>query len=1037
MIVDPHRDSYTTLRAPLMIANFLRQRRKRRERRDRVGRTNSSHLRTLTPLEPRLLLAADLGVATPIIIRAAGQTGQENVSLKLDGQEVARWTNVGGDANERQFETLTYVAPAGREFNTVEVAFTNDLFQPGVIDRNLFVDQIQIGDDVLQTESPGVRSSGTWQDGIGFVPGFYQTETLHGNGEFQYQRPTTTIIVDAAGQTGSEAMSLLVDGQTVGRWENIGGDINSRNFQIFEAEVNGIISADRVRVAFTNDLFVPGVTDRNLVVDQIRIDNVSYQSEAATTYSTGTWNPLNNAAVPGRFQSEYLQSNGFFAFDISDTIVPVSPGEGVGSSLTVRGKGDTGLESFDVWVDLDFIGSFDVGTSYQSFNIQLDRFVAADQIRIEYNTDDRGFANGVDANLSIDWIEVDGQRFETEADSTYSSGTGFLAGNVLFGFGNGETLFVNGFFQYQAFAINSDSFSIAEDSPFVPLAVFSNDINADGYFGNVFLTSDPVNGDVFISNNELWYRPDAEFVGTESFTYNIASVSGSQLLVPATITITVNESFQQPQSQINPAVARELTPSGRALVVEKWAKLPLGENGRQPRMNSMTTWGDRIFIVTDGSVEGEGRIYEIIPDGNAASAELFFDAGTAITNASGLSIDNSSPLNGLRSLAFHPEFASNGKLYTSFTGQRPADPSSFVYLSDPVNPVPVESVLVEWTFDFANGQVDPSSYREVFRVGMRNSEHSIRDLRFNPYANLGDEDYGLLYIGHGDGSEQSAVSGDGQDNDALGKILRVDPLASGGRSYTTPSSNPFVNDPSMIDESFAIGFRNPHNLSFAVDANGTAQLIVAEIGRDNVEEINIVTKGANYGWADREGVFVHERDQFAINGNISNLPSDDAINEFTYPVTFFGHQGGPGETFVGQAIAGGMVIQNGSSELDDQIVFVEFGTDARAYHVDFSDALSQVTSLDADDPQRDDPNDLTWLTPQELVILFDHDNDDSTTPLIRDSLKDVLDDEPDFEQVPSAGSLRADLRLGQGPDGELYVMNKRNGWLYRVSNTVV
>lgn len=1022
-----------------MIASFFRRRRRRQRQRrnNRIRKNNLSPFQSPVPLEPRLMLAADLGVAMPITIRAAGQTGQENLVVKLDGQQVAQWTSVGGDAGNRQFETLTYVVPDGREFDTVEVAFTNDLFQPGVIDRNLFIDQIQIGDDVLQTESPAVRSTGTWQDGIGFAPGFYQTETLHGNGEFQFLRPTTTITIDAAGQTGGESMSLLVDGQTVGRWENIGGDINSRDFQSFETEVNGIISADRVRVAFTNDLFQPGVIDRNLIVDQIRIGDVSYQSEAATTFSTGTWNPLNNAAVPGRFQSEYLHSNGFFAFDISDSITAVPPGEDVGSSLTVRGKGDTGLESFDVWVDLDFIGSFDVETTYQGFDIQLDRFVSADQVRIEYNTDDRGFASGVDVNLSIDWIEIDGQRFETEDNSTYSSGTGFVAGDVQYGFGHGDTLYTNGFFQYQAFVLNQDSFSIAEDSPFVPLAVFANDSSADGYVGAVVLSSGPSNGTVLIVDNELLYRPDADFVGVDSLTYNVASNSGSQQSTPATITVTVNESHQQPQSLINPAVASELTPSGRALVVEKWAKLPFGENGRQPRMNSMTTLGDRIFVVTDGSVEGEGRIYEIVPDGNAASAQLFFDTGTAITNASGLSIDNSSPLNGLRSLAFHPEFASNGKFYTSFTGQRPEDPSSFVYLSDPDNPVSVESVLVEWTFDFANGQVDPSSYREVFRVGMSNSEHSIRDLRFNPYASPGDEDYGLLYIGHGDGSEQSAVSGDGQDNDALGKILRVNPLASGDLSYATPSSNPFVDDPSMIDEAFAIGFRNPHNLSFALDANGTAQLVVAEIGRDNVEEINVVTKGANYGWADREGVFVHERDQFAINGNISNLPADDAINDFTYPVTLLGHGGGPGDTFVGQAIAGGMVIQNGSSELDDQIIFVEFGTDGRAYHVDFSDALSQVTSFDAADPQRDQPSDLSWLTPQELVILFDHDNDDSTTPLIRDSLKDVLDDESDFEQIPSAGKLRADLRLGQGPDGELYVMNKRNGWLYRVSNTVV
>jgi hypothetical protein len=50
-------------------------------------------------------------------------------------------------------------------------------------------------------------------------------------------------------------------------------------------------------------------------------------------------------------------------------------------------------------------------------------------------------------------------------------------------------------------------------------------------------------------------------------------------------------------------------------------------------------------------------------------------------------------------------------------------------------------------------------------------------------------------------------------------------------------------------------------------------------------------------------------------------------------------------------------------------------------------------------------------------------------------LKDVLDDEPDFEEIISAGKSRADLRLGQGPSGELYLLNKRNGWIYLATNT--
>ena len=239
----------------------------------------------------------------------------------------------------------------------------------------------------------------------------------------------------------------------------------------------------------------------------------------------------------------------------------------------------------------------------------------------------------------------------------------------------------------------------------------------------------------------------------------------------------------------------------------------------------------------------------------------------------------------------------------------------------------------------------------------------------------------------------------------------------------------------MIDEVFAIGFRNPHNLTFAVDASGTPRLIVTEIGRDNIEEINVVSAGKSYGWGDREGVFVHRPQSGTING-LDNLPENEVENGYTFPNVIWGHEGVVGESFVGQAVAGGHVIQNGSSELNNQFIFLEFATDGRAYHVDFEDMLAQTTELDATDPDRNSPDALTWVTPQELTILFDHDNDPSTTPLVRSSLKDVLDDEPNFQTIFSAGKVRADLRLGQGPNGELYILNKRNGWVYVATNTL-
>ena len=80
----------------------------------------------------------------------------------------------------------------------------------------------------------------------------------------------------------------------------------------------------------------------------------------------------------------------------------------------------------------------------------------------------------------------------------------------------------------------------------------------------------------------------------------------------------------------------------------------------------------------------------------------------------GFEIDRGSPLNGLRSVAFHPDFNSNGKFYITYVGARPEFEIDTFYISNPENPVSVESVLAEFTFDFETGSVDTTSYREVF-----------------------------------------------------------------------------------------------------------------------------------------------------------------------------------------------------------------------------------------------------------------------------------------------------------------------------------
>ena len=78
-------------------------------------------------------------------IVAAGATGQETIELIIAGETVAVFENVGGDFNNREFVTLSYNTDQDIDPSEIEVAFTNDLFDPqSGLDRNVLVDRVML-----------------------------------------------------------------------------------------------------------------------------------------------------------------------------------------------------------------------------------------------------------------------------------------------------------------------------------------------------------------------------------------------------------------------------------------------------------------------------------------------------------------------------------------------------------------------------------------------------------------------------------------------------------------------------------------------------------------------------------------------------------------------------------------------------------------------------------------------------------------------------------------------------------------------------
>lgn len=195
-------------------------------------------------------------------------------------------------------------------------------------------------------------------------------------------------------------------------------------------------------------------------------------------------------------------------------------------------------------------------------------------------------------------------------------------------------------------------------------------------------------------------------------------------------------------------------------------------------------------------------------------------------------VDFSGGETGLLGMAFHPQFATNRYVYFNYIGR-----------------------------NASNNMETRVSRFELASNGTINRASEIILLRFNqPYSNhnggqiaFGSDGY--LYISSGDGGSGGDPHQHGQNtNNLLGKMLRIDvDNISGGRNYAIPADNPFA-VAGGAPEIWAYGLRNPWRFGFDRETN---ELWVGDVGQGAWEEVNVVTRGGNYGWGDMEGDFCY------------------------------------------------------------------------------------------------------------------------------------------------------------------------------------
>lgn len=274
---------------------------------------------------------------------------------------------------------------------------------------------------------------------------------------------------------------------------------------------------------------------------------------------------------------------------------------------------------------------------------------------------------------------------------------------------------------------------------------------------------------------------------------------------------------------------------------------------------------------------------------------------------------------GLLGFAFHPQFVENGLLYT-YTSEPADSASDFSTIPEGAN-ANHRSVIREWEINAASLDQSPVTVIEeriLLTVDQPQFNHNAGALNFGSdgmlYIALGDgggaDDRdgqtfaGEVIIGHGEGGNAQNTT------NPLGSLLRINPTGNNSTNgqYGIPADNPFVGTDGVLDEIYAYGFRNPFRFSFD---SGSDALILADVGQNDIEEINLVQAGGNYGWRIKEGTF-----RFEHNGNAPGFVTDGIVTaNLIDPVVQYDHD-------EGTAIIGGFVYRgNAIAALQQTYVF--------------------------------------------------------------------------------------------------------------------
>ncbi len=331
---------------------------------------------------------------------------------------------------------------------------------------------------------------------------------------------------------------------------------------------------------------------------------------------------------------------------------------------------------------------------------------------------------------------------------------------------------------------------------------------------------------------------------------------------------------------------------------------------------------DRMFVVEQ---TGLIKVFPNKPDVTADEQSIFLDITSNVSYSAGQEI-------GLLGLAFHPNYTSNGYIFVYYIDQ----PSNYR-----IN-------IARYQVDSNNPNAIDVSSRTIiaqFTKNLSDSNHNGGKIAFGPD--------GYLYISVGDGGGGGDPQGNGQNlNTVFGSILRIDVDVDGNNpletnpdlpdgNYEIPSTNPRVGLIGL-DEIYAWGIRNTWKFSF--DASGN--LWGADVGQNIYEEINLITRGGNYGWNKLEA---NSEPSYGSGTNLATTPD-------IKPIYFYDHNAADVSITGGYVYNGSLI----SGSLQNKYIYGDY-VSGRVWALSYNSANSSTT------------NELLFKTNGQFISSFGED----------------------------------------------------------------